>query len=169
MQLPTPPKENPSPLARQSKLLPPSAISSPSLPSSLNRLEIPLCLCPPGVKEFLICPPLLHLPKSHPIPSCKAVLDVHVPHHVTSSKKPALTPGLGLSLVKEQTGQKLPSCETNPESLAQNLKPAHVPRRTPGLPWDGGMWSGGVVCVCMRVCARTHMSQTGGERKEGET
>lgn len=59
------------------------------------ELQIPVSLCPSWIDAFPICPSL-HSLSLNQVPSCKAVLDVHVPSHDTTSRKPPLTSDLGL-------------------------------------------------------------------------
>ena len=70
-------------------------------------------------------------------------------------------------MAKEETGQKLPSSITSPESLPRNLKPAQLPQRTPG---PGMGWSeverNIYAHTCTYTCSRWEKGKAGATRAE---
>lgn len=72
----------------------------------------------------------------------------------------------GLSVVKE-TGHKLPSSATNPESLSWNLKPNHLLQRTPGPAMGWSEVERNVYAhTCTYTCSRWEKRKAGAARGE---
>ena len=96
------------------------------------------------------------------LPSTTLPPQIHIPSPVTFSQEPALTASVGSVSVVKETGQKLPSSATNPESLPWNLKPTHLLQRTPGPAMEWSEVKRNVYAhTCTYTCSRWEKRKAG--------